>query len=110
MKSDFDTGFPVNRMAFDHMLQDPYEGGVGYLLSALEEATGETSELMVYWPSGEELECMSAWVEKLTARADTDVVVRDAVLEQTYRCLCGEIGAEEAVNAMMQKINLYLSE
>ncbi len=35
---------------------------------------------------------------------------RDAVLEQTHRCLCGEIGAAEAVNVMLQKINLYLAE
>ena len=37
-------------------------------------------------------------------------IPRQTVLEETRKCMKGEESADEAVNAIMQKINLYLAE
>lgn len=67
-------------------------------------------ELVYYWPTQEEQNTLRELVNGLTTCADTDRVTKDAVLENMNRCLTGEIGTDEAVNAIMQTVNLYLAE
>lgn len=39
-----------------------------------------------------------------------DSVQRDTVLEDTKKCMYGMCTVDEAVNSIMQKLNLYLVE
>ena len=103
-------GFPVNAQAFETTLTTPsFEDG-GFSSVSSNNETGETVELTYYWPTQEEQNTLRELVNSLTTCADTDRVTKDAVLENMNRCLAGEIGTDEAVNAIMQTVNLYLAE
>ena len=51
-----------------------------------------------------------AMAGRLSTRVDLNRIPRQTVLEETRKCMKGEESADEAVNAIMQKINLYLAE
>lgn len=105
------NGFPVNRNAFTSTLYDPmWEEGAGYSSYAENNVTGESYSLEYTWPTQEELDHLAAQVEELTVCADDGMVQSDVVLTETRRCMSGEISVDEAVNSIMQKINLYLAE
>lgn len=108
--ADTRNGFPVNRAALERRLQEPLFKD-GELSSYSEDKrTGETMELTCYWPTQEEQDLLAGWIEELSVCADMDEVQRSVVLEQAHQCVNGNISAEEAVNTIMQKINLYLAE
>lgn len=108
--SDY-NGFPVNRNAFTSTLYEPmWEDGVGYSNYWENNVTGESYSLEYKWPTQEELDDLAAQVEELTVCADGSMVQSDVVLAETRRCMSGEISVDEAVNSIMQKINLYLAE
>ena len=48
--------------------------------------------------------------ESLTVPALLDDVIKDAVIEQGTKVLKGEAAPEEAADAIMQKVNIYLAE
>jgi len=58
----------------------------------------------------EEIEKMTAMAESLTVPALLDDVIKDAVIEQGTKVLKGEAAPEEAADAIMQKVNIYLAE
>ncbi len=99
-------GFPVNRTAFDAMLSDG-KGNLGGVSSSYGD---EYFSLDYTWPSQEELDALSEMAQQVTAPVEDGRVQHDVVLEEMKRCLNGETSADEAVNAIMQRINLYLAE
>ena len=109
------SGFPVNRAALDKKLAHMDVGDdagmevagefTGYYMD-----TGESVSLSYTWPEEEEQEWLKNAAESLTAFADTEQIPRQVVLEETRRCVNGEISTQEAVNSIMQKLNLYLAE
>lgn len=103
------VGLPVNRSAFDTLLsEDQFGEEGGYSLSV---SDGENFTRLDYtWPTEEEQAMLKDMAEQASICADTEIVQRETVLEETYRCLNGEISSEEAVNSIIQKINLYLAE
>lgn len=103
-------GFSVNRKAFEESLYTaPFKEGEGWSMSS-DDGAGGYVELTYVWPEQESLDKLQAMAEQLDTRADTERVQRDVVIEETRRCMSGETSVEEAVNAIMQKINLYLAE
>ena len=109
------SGFPVNRAALDKKLAHMDVGDdagmevagefTGYYMD-----TGESVSLSYTWPEEEEQQWLKNAAESLTAFADTEQIPRQVVLEETRRCVNGEISTQEAVNSIMQKLNLYLAE
>lgn len=107
--SAFRTGFPVNQKAFDALMQGEdwvdYSTGVSYHSDDYSEI-----HLDITFPEKEEMDQFADMVEQLSVCVDTDVIQRQGLLEETGNCMRGQISEEEAVNAIMQKINLYLAE
>ena len=104
------SGFPVNRTSFDKLLsEDQYGEDGGYSMSSSDEE-GNMVDLQYVWPTEEEMDTLREIVESLSVCADTERVQRDTVIEEVKRCMGGEISADEAVNSIMQKLNLYLAE
>ena len=104
-------GFPVSRSAFQSLLHEQEPGTQGNESYTWEDvSTGEMITLDVYWMTQEEMDQLTEYVESLDTAADTDAVLLDAVLTQADKCLEGECSPEEAVNAVMQTMNLYLAE
>ena len=89
---------------------DPYGENGGFSVCSGNEETGEYIELTYSWPTKEESDAFYEMVKQLSNCAETEQVQYEVVIEQVRRCLSGEITADEAVNTIMQKINLYLAE
>ncbi|MDD3797521.1 MAG: hypothetical protein PHE06_16450, partial [Lachnospiraceae bacterium] len=62
------------------------------------------------WPTEEEINDLKTIAASLTVCADSERVQKDTVISEVRRCMNGEISADEAVNSIMQTINLYLAE
>ena len=67
-------------------------------------------ELTYIWPSVEELDALYEMAKQVSVAADLERVQHDVIIEELERCLNGEIGEDEAINTIMQKMNLYLAE
>lgn len=102
-------GFPVNRTAFRNMWEEDSWSGE-YTASASTSDGSSFAEMTYYMPTKEEQQWLTNAAETVNIRGDNGSVLQEAVLTDMARCLKGEIGAEEAVNSIMQKMNLYLAE
>ncbi len=105
-------GLPVERDSFLSVIDGhEYEGKENWVSggSAGSNADERLSYRMEPTPK-EEIEKMTAMAESLTVPALLDDVIKDAVIEQGTKVLKGEAAPEEAADAIMQKVNIYLAE
>lgn len=106
------NGFPVNRAAYDvlcenakTMYDENNQGGISV-------STSEGEEVSVNIPNltDAEVKSLTAMLEGLKQPICMDGVVIEIVIEQGVGYLKGEQSVDEALTAIMQKCNLYLSE
>ena len=103
-------GFPVNTKAFEtEIYTDQFGEGGGYSVSS-SDGGDDFMELSYVWPTKEESDALYEMAKQVSTCADTERVQHDVIMEEVNRCMSGEIGEDEAVNAIMQKLNLYLAE
>lgn len=104
-------GFPLNRSALETILSQMEPGSeTNESFYSSNQATGESVEVVMSWMSQEVLDQFLGYVEQLDTAADTDTILKDAVYAQMQECINGNISPEDAVNAVMQTVNLYLAE
>mgnify|MGYP000245635868 FL=1 len=72
--------------------------------------TGEMVELNIYWPEVSAFDRLKEQIESLDTSMLTDDIIWSAVKEQAVKCLEGESSVDDAVNTLIQKVNLYLAE
>ena len=73
---------------------------------------GSDKVYTIYYRSltNEEVDEILAQLESVDEPALVDRTVQNLVVEQGSKYLKGELSLEQAVNAIMQKMNLYLAE
>ncbi|MEE0692135.1 MAG: hypothetical protein U0M33_04425 [Lachnospiraceae bacterium] len=107
------TRFPVNRTLFERILHPTQE-----TIAEIEQTTygedpyenDEAVTITCRWLSEEEIKALADAADSLSVCANMDSVQRDTVLEDTKKCMYGMCTVDEAVNSIMQKLNLYLAE
>lgn len=106
--NDLTTGFPVNQVTFQRELsEDRYVDSVITTGSAVQ---GTSVSYSAQWPNASQRQQLKGWVEALTIPALTDRTVRNKVMEQMVDCCNGVITPEQAADAALRSLNLYLSE
>ncbi|MEE0284218.1 MAG: extracellular solute-binding protein [Lachnospiraceae bacterium] len=108
--ADVETAFPVNETALNRVVSEPFFRDGEFSMASSNQETGEAITLICYWPGKDQQEELLAMAGRLSTRVDLNRIPRQTVLEETRKCMKGEESADEAVNAIMQKINLYLAE
>lgn len=103
-------GFPVNKAAFDHIFTDEAGNSVPAMAISTVSDSGVDLSLELKWPTEEQAEEFKKLAEGLTTPANMDSMIREAVNSAADDCLNGITSIDEAVKAVMQKVNLYLSE
>ncbi len=58
----------------------------------------------------EDIQKITKMVESFSVPALQDDVIKESVVEQGAKVLKGELSPEEATDAIMQKVNIYLAE
>ena len=100
---DLTTGFPVNQATFDRELSEER-----YVDSVYSD--GPDRSYHAQWPDAAQREELRGWVENLSTPANTNRTIRYMVMEQLWDCCNGIITPEQAAQAALQSLNLYLSE
>lgn len=104
-------GFPVNTKAFEtEIYTDQFGEGGSYVVSSSGSDGNDYMELTYVWPTKEESDALYEMAKQADTCADTERVKHDVIMEEVNRCISGETSVDEAVNAIMQKLNLYLAE
>lgn len=108
-------GFPVEKEAFKSAI-DGHEYAAANTAGLVGVAGGSGVNIderldyeLVPTPE-EEIQKLTSLVESLTVPALLDDVIKDSVIEQGAKVLKEEISPEEAAEAIMQKVNIYLAE
>lgn len=105
---DLTTGFPVNQVTFERELsEDRYVDSVFTTGSAVQ---GTSVSYSAQWPNASQRQQLKGWVDDLTTPALTDRTVRNKVMEQMVDCCNGKITPQQAADAALRSLNLYLSE
>lgn len=102
-------GLPVNRAALTEIFDSYEDDTMIYGYSAASE-DGESLEIEVRKLSEEEETQLLSLAEAADTAVPTDSVMEAMVIEQSGNCIAGQISEEEAVQSIIQKMNLYLSE
>lgn len=101
-------GFPVNRAAFEELCKEKMgktQTDIGF--SGPDDKMYTIDFVSLKQADVDKLKNM---IESLQVPCMTNRVIQELVLEQGERYLLGEQDLDEAVNAILKKVNLYLSE
>lgn len=108
------NGIPVNRAAYDKVITEKLDARNvkdGYSVAFC----GQEEDAKVYGYeyvnlTQDDIDKFTGIVTSLTKPAMTNRVIQELVLEQGDKYLLGEQGLEDTVDAILQKVNLYLAE
>lgn len=105
-------GFPVNRAAYDKLCADAktqfdeyYDAGI-----AVSTDDGTYLELDFENLTDADIAKLTGILEEVTLPACMDKTVNDIVMEQALGVLHGDWSTDEAVDVILKKCNLYLTE
>lgn len=116
-----ESGFPVNKKALDTELfaeklakgelsEDEriiMTGGSSWMD---EDGVFHEFSFDTLVPGQEQVDHFKELIDSLDTPSLTDAVMKELIAEQAGKCITGEITAEEAVNTVSQKMDLYLAE
>lgn len=101
------TGFPVNQITFNREIAE--EGSSDYAFGAF-DSDGNFISYSAQWPNAAQRQQLKVWVINLSTPAQTNRTIRKMVMAQMSDCCNGVITPEQAAEAAIQSLNLYLSE
>lgn len=107
-------GFPVNVDAFDELCQEQLNasGTDSSMSMAIGIMTddGQSKSIAIEPGTQEDYAQLKKYLEAVDTPANTNEIIRNAVLEGASGCMTGDVTVEKAVSNIMKKINLYLAE
>ncbi len=106
-------GFGVNRKAVDQLFkpEEKYLGENGeYGSIAMSDGEGLEVYMEVYVSTQEELAVFYDWMESAVTPYIADLVLEKAVFEEGSKYILGEGSLEEALDAIEQRLAIYMAE
>ena len=106
-------GFAVNKAAFEKLLlpEEEYLGENNlYGSMAMIDEDGIEVDLDVYYPNEEELAVLRGWMESADTPLVVDRILEKAVFEEGEAYFLGEQELEETLEAIWNKLAMYMSE
>lgn len=107
-----ESGFPVNKAAYKELCQEELtseEKDDGICVTYC-TSDGTVVEYNIQPLTQEDIDTLTKNIESMTASAITDRIIYDLVISEGSKYLEGTQTLEETSGAIMQKVNLYLSE
>ena len=105
-------GFPVNRDAFDALCREQLNTGENVMEIMINVMTEDGLQESVNIVPGtqEDYEQLKDYLSTVEIPANTNEIIKSAVLEEVPGCINGTVTVEEAAANIMKKVNLYLAE
>lgn len=107
-----ESGFPVNKAAYQEICGKEIEKGENEQNTSIAMCT-EDGTMISYEHiplTQEEIDRLTEKIESMTAPIITDRIIQELVIQEGSKYLAGDQSFEDTSAAIMQKINLYLSE
>lgn len=107
------NGIPVNRAAFDKVCREKMDARNVKDESSVAFSGPEDGKVYGFEYinlTQDDIDTFAGIVGSLTEPSMTNRVIQEFVLEQGEKCLRGELAPEEAVDAILKKVNLYSAE
>lgn len=104
-------GFPVNKGALEtqvHRYDD--QDGYAYSIGWGSPDGGGINGYNVRYPNEAEYNQLLSMIERLDVPANTDVVLRQSILELSEGAIMGEGRIEDAVHEIVNRLQIYLTE
>lgn len=109
-ETDYGEGFPVNKQIFEEIfIREKPEGEVEYSIAASGE-DGNVISLDIYFPSEEELYKAKTLILALNVPAENNYNLKQAVMNAGLKLLNKELDVKDAVQDVVEKMELYLAE
>lgn len=106
-----ESGFPVNKAAYQEICQKEIEKGDEENTSIAMCTEDGTMISYEHTPlTQKEIDVLTEQIESMTAPIITDRIIQELVMEEGSKYLAGDQSFGETSAAIMQKVNLYLSE
>ena len=83
---------------------------VDSVISTGSAVQGTSVSYSAQWPNASQRQQLKGWVDDLTTPALTDRTIRSKVMDQMVDCCNGKITPQQAADAALRSLNLYLSE
>ena len=106
-------GFSVNRQAMEALFtpEDGYVGEDGeYGAIAMVDEDGVETMLNIYLPDQEEMDTFYGWMENSDTPCIEDRVLEEAVFEEGEKYFRGEADLEQTLDAVEQRLEIYMAE
>lgn len=112
-ESNESNGIPVNRAAFDEVLQEKLDAqnvkdGSSLVMSSPDSE--KTYGFTYINLTQQDIDRFTNFIEELDQPAMTDRTIQNIILEQGKKHLLGEQDLNQTVDAILKKVNLYLTE
>ncbi|MDE6204052.1 MAG: extracellular solute-binding protein [Lachnospiraceae bacterium] len=112
-QSSLYKGFSVTEAGFEEMfkIEESYindEGIYSYIGSSGRDGIGV--DMAIYWFTDEQKQLTKDWIHGLSTAYIPDTVLENAVYEEGESYIRGDKSLDEAVNAIEQKVSIYMSE
>lgn len=107
-RADQGGGLPVNQKALQSQIDNIQEGTT--IGSGMANDPDSYVEMTIKKPSPEAVDRFIAYIKEADTPALTNEIIREAVLSQAGDCLDGKITPKAAVQAVTDKVDLYLAE
>lgn len=105
-----EEGIPVNKAAYDNIINSTKPGDIVLTMGGQFEGDDKLYLLNCKWPEKKEAEEFWKYTENLSTASETDSILKEAVLEAVPKLVQGAVSEDQAVKAVMKKVNLYLAE
>lgn len=104
--------YTINKAALDELFTPEQELGPNgeYGSVAMSDNEGLMIGMEIYFPTEEELNIFKGWMEAADTPYIEDTVLESAVFEEGSAFILGNQSLEEAVDAIEQKLAIYLAE
>ncbi len=106
-------GYAVNKKALEELLvpEKDYLGENGeYGAMAIIDEDGLEYMLNIFFPDSEELDVLRGWMESADIPYIPDTVFEETVFEEGSKYILGRQSLEEAMEAIMQQLAIYIAE
>lgn len=106
-------GFSINRRANEELFtpEEDYVGANGeYGSMAMVDEDGVETMMDIYLPDQQEMDTFYGWMENSDTPYMEDRVLEKAVFEEGEKYFRGEAGLEQALDAVEQRLEIYMAE
>lgn len=103
------NGYPVSREAIQEQLSE-HEPSETYGWTSTSDQDGNVVDLEIKWLDEKERAQLEAMLESLDTPAKLDENVKDTVINVGAEALKGQMSVDEAVNEIINRVQIYLAE